>query len=253
METPSQTASGSGVAAQVSDLVLLESDFAALPSVVDEGRRVINNIERTASLFLVKNIFSVIFAIIAIIASFNYPIRPASLTLVNTVTIGIPSFFLALEPNHSPVTGKFLRNVLYRAAPAAFCDLFVLIGVTLFKIAFDIPQEESSTVCIVLIGFVGLLMLFFVCRPFDKPYNPLHIGLMIAMPVLFLMGLFIKPEIFHVHSLSLGSALVMVVFMLLAVPDMLINRWLFKKMSALWQRIVDRNSNIHPATGKPID
>ena len=232
-------ASGSDVAAQVSNLVLLESDFAALPSVVDEGRRVINNIERTASLFLVKNIFSVIFALIAIIWRFSYPIEPSSLTLVNVVTIGAPSFFLALEPNHKPVTGKFLRNVLYRAAPAAFCDLFVLIGITMFKSAFDIPPEESSTVCIVLIGFVGLIMLFYVCRPFAESgkVNYLHIGLMTAMPLLFLMGLFIKPDLFHVHPLSYGSVLVMCVFMLLAIPVMFINRIGLKKLNKLWHKI----------------
>ena len=235
-------ASGSDVAAQVSDLVLLESDFAALPSVVDEGRRVINNIERTASLFLVKNIFSVIFALIAIIWRFSYPIEPSSLTLVNVVTIGAPSFFLALEPNHKPITGKFLRNVLYRAAPAAFCDLFVLVGITMFKTAFDIPAQESSTVCIVLIGFVGLLMLFFVCRPFRDPkINPLHVGLMIVMPALFVAGLlfslFSKPDLFHVFPLSYGSVLVMLVFMMLAVPVMFANRWGFEKLSILWKKL----------------
>ena len=241
-------ASGSDVAAQVSNLVLLDSDFAALPSVVDEGRRVINNIERSSSLFLVKNIFSFIFAIIAILASFNYPIRPSNLSLVNMVTIGIPSFFLALEPNHSPVTGKFLRNVLYRATPTALCDVFVLIGVTLFKIAFDLPETETSTICIVLIAFVGFIMLFQICRPF----NPLRIALLCAMPVLFVLGLTLLPWFFNVYPISFGSALVMAVFMLLAVPVIFVNRYLFDKASVLWKKITQRNAKKHPGTGELI-
>ncbi|MBQ4054758.1 MAG: HAD-IC family P-type ATPase [Clostridia bacterium] len=242
-------ASGSDVAAQVSNLVLLNSDFAALPSVVDEGRRVINNIERSASLFLVKNIFSLVFAVISILANFTYPISPANLTLVNLVTIGIPSFVLALEPNHSPVTGKFLRNVLYRAFPAGLGDIFMLIGVTMFKIAFDIPDAETSTVCIVLIGFIGLIMLYFVCRPF----NPLRVTIMISMPTLFLIGLFCIPEFFSVSALSFGSSLVLGVFMLLALPVMFVNRWIFEQASLLWKKITGRHVHLHPETGLPID
>ncbi len=242
-------ASGSDVAAQVSNLVLLDSDFAALPSVVDEGRRVINNIERSASLFLVKNIFSLVFAVISILANFTYPITPANLTLVNLVTIGIPSFILALEPNHSPVTGRFLRNVLYRAFPAGLGDIFMLIGVTLFKIAFDIPDAETSTICIVLIGFIGLIMLYFVCRPF----NALRVAIMIAMPTLFIIGLFVIPEFFSVSALSFGSILVLSVFMLLAVPVMFVNRWIFEQASMLWRKITGRHVHIHPETGLPIE
>lgn len=235
-------ASGSDVAAQVSNLVLLDSDFSALPSVVDEGRRVINNIERSASLFLVKNIFSLVFAVISILASFTYPITPANLTLVNLATIGIPSFVLALEPNHSPVNGKFLRNVLFRALPAGLADIFMLVGVTLFKIAFDLPDAETSTICIVLIGFIGLIMLFFVCRPF----NHLRIALMIAMPTLFIAGLLAMSEFFSVSALSFGSVLVMSVFMLLAIPVMFVNRLIFEKASKLWKKVTCRHPHKVP-------
>ena len=107
-------ASGSDAAANVSDLVLLDSNFACMPSVVAEGRRVINNIERSASLFLVKNIFSFILTLLALISASMYPFKPAQLSLVSALMIGIPSFFLALEPNTDMVKGKFLRNVLFR-------------------------------------------------------------------------------------------------------------------------------------------
>ena len=112
-------ASGSDVACQVSHIVLLDSNFASMPSVVAEGRRVINNIERSASLYLVKNIFSFCLAFFTLFATLPYPFSPAQLTLVSAVTIGIPSFILAMEPNESLVKGKFLRNVLFRAPPAA--------------------------------------------------------------------------------------------------------------------------------------
>jgi len=241
-------ASGSDVAAQVSNLVLLDSDFAALPSVVDEGRRVINNIERSASLFLVKNIFSLVIAVISILAGFAYPLTPANLTLVNTISVGIPSFFLALEPNNSPITGKFLRNVLYRAIPAALCDIFILIGVTLFKTAFDIPSEETTTVCTLLLGVVGLIMLFTISRPFNR-YRMIILGSMIG---LFIIGAIGFPGLFKLNPISMGSVLVLAVFALLAFPTMFANSWLMKKASELWHRIVERNAKFDPYTGKPV-
>jgi cation-transporting ATPase E len=156
-------ASGSEVASQVSQLVLMDSNFASMPLVVAEGRRVINNIERTAALFLVKNIFSFCLAWITILAVFAYPIKPSQLSLINGVTIGIPSFFLAFEPNNSIVKGRFLRNVLFRALPAALTNLFLTLGVQLFSVAFLMDGSQVSTITIVLMGIVGLIMLFRVC------------------------------------------------------------------------------------------
>lgn len=111
-------ASGAQAASQVAQLVLLDSDFAALPGVVAEGRRVINNIQRSASLFLVKNIFSFLLSIVALALPLAYPFQPLQLSLVTFATIGAPAFFLALEPNHELVHGKFMRNVLRKALPA---------------------------------------------------------------------------------------------------------------------------------------
>ena len=132
-------ASGSDIAAQASHIVLLDSDFASMPSVVMEGRRVINNIERSASLYLTKNIFSIVLAVITLFFTLPYPLEPAQLSLISVLTIGIPSFVLALEPNKSLVRGHFMQNVLYRSLPAAYTNLFMVIGVLLFFLAFDIP------------------------------------------------------------------------------------------------------------------
>ena len=207
-------ASGSEVTRQVSELVLLDSDFAAMPAVVAEGRRVINNIERSASLFLVKNIFSFFIAWITILFSLRYPVTPAQLTLVNMLTIGIPSFVLALEPNTNLVRGKFLRNVLFNAAPAAITDIVVLFLTMLFTHIFKIPAAETSTVAAILVALVGFMMLFRICRPFDTIRRVLFIGMML----LFAVGLIFFSSLFSMSALGSGSLLVLTVLALIAFP-----------------------------------
>lgn len=209
-------ASGSDVASQVSDLVLLDSDFAAMPKVVAEGRRVINNIERTASLFLVKNMFSLILALLSLFATFSYPITPAQLSIVSTFTIGIPAFFLSLQPNIGIVKGKFLRNVLYRAIPAAFTNVFVVGGVLLFAYAFDIAPDLVSTTSTLLIGVVGIVMLYRVC----KPLNLLRGIIWGSMIILFALAVILLGEFFTLTSLTFGCYLIFVVFTMLTLPVM---------------------------------
>lgn len=151
-------ASGSDVACQVSQIVLTDSNFASLPDVVAEGRRVINNIERSASLYFVKNMFSIAMAIISLIFTLPYPLSPAQLGLVNCMTIGVPAFILAMEPNRSLVQGKFLKNVVRRALPAALTDILLVGGVMLFYLAADLPDTAMSTICAGVMGVVGLMM-----------------------------------------------------------------------------------------------
>lgn len=115
-------ASGSEAAAQASQLVLLESDFSCMPEVVLEGRRVVNNIQRSASLFLVKNIFSFLLSLMSVVFMFTYPLEPSQVSLISMFTIGIPAFFLALEPNKNIIKGHFLTNVFLQALPAAITD-----------------------------------------------------------------------------------------------------------------------------------
>ncbi|MDD6800843.1 MAG: HAD-IC family P-type ATPase [Firmicutes bacterium] len=207
-------ASGSDAACNVSDLVLLDSNFSAMPAVVSEGRRVINNIERSAALFLVKNIFSFVMAFAAIFIPFAYPFTPSQLSLVNMMMIGIPSFFLALAPNKNKVTGKFLTNVIYRAFPAALTDIFVVTGVLLFGFAFDIPYAQTSTVAVVLFGIVGWVLLYRVCKPFCW-WKWILWG---SMGGLFVLSLFLMHDFFELCPLSLGSVLVAIVFLLLIYP-----------------------------------
>ncbi len=209
-------ASGSEVACQVSHLVLLDSNFASMPEVVAQGRQVINNIERSASLFLVKNIFSFFLSLISIFAVFAYPLDPAQISLISGVTIGAPAFFLALEPNHNRIRGKFLRNVLFRALPAAITDLFLIIGVILFSSAFAIPREITSTVAAILMGLVGFAMLIRIC----KPLNPLRVALILTMFLAFVCALLLFPAFFSISPLSFGGWLILGTLSLLINPVM---------------------------------
>lgn len=209
-------ASGSEVACQVSHVVLLNSNFASMPAVVMEGRRVINNIERSASLFLVKNIFSFIMAILTLLFTQPYLLTPAQLTLVSSLTIGLPSFVLALEPNESVVKGKFLRNVMFRALPGALTDLVLIVGVMLFFNAFKIPEESVSTICAIIMGVVGLLVLHYTC----KPYNKMRLILMVSVTFLLAVGILFFRNLFSLTPLDFSSVLVLIVFSLLALPLM---------------------------------
>ncbi len=205
-------ASGSSVACQASHIVLLDSDFAAMPSVVAEGRRVINNIERSASLYLVKNIFTFILAITTLIFTLPYPYSPAQLSLVNALTIGIPSFILAMEPNENRINGHFLGNVLRRALPAALADYLLVLGVMLFYLAFHLEDDMLSTISTGIMGVVGLMMVFRT----SKPFNTLRIVMMAFLTAAFAVCYFFFPTYFTIEPLNTRGLLIFVVFALLA-------------------------------------
>ena len=209
-------ASGSEVAAQVSQIVLMESDFSALPSVVGEGRRVINNIERSASLYLVKNIFSLSLALLSLLFTLPYPLVPAQLGLVNVMTIGIPSFVLAMEPNADLVRGNFLKNVLLRALPAALTDLFLCEGVMLFYLAAGLEDSAMSTICAGIMGVVGLMMVFRTARPMNR----WHVLLVGSLTAGFVLCFIFLKWYFRLVPLNFLSMLVLGVFALLAWPVM---------------------------------
>ena len=161
-------ASGAKAASQVAQLVLLESNFSAMPGIVGEGRRVINNIQRAATLFLVKNIFSLGLSLISFFTNWPYPLIPFHLSVISALTIGVPSFFLAMEPNYERFSGNFLRGVLRKAFPGGLTNIFVVLMAQAFMAFFDLPREPISTVCAAILAVVGLLVLFQTCKPFDK-------------------------------------------------------------------------------------
>jgi cation-transporting ATPase E len=158
-------ASGAQAASQVAQLVLLENNFAAMPGIVDEGRRVINNIQRSASLFLVKNIFSFFLSVISIFTALPYPLIPLHLSVISTFTIGVPAFFLAMEPNHDRLRGRFLAGAFRRAFPGGLTNIFVVGAALAFMKVFGISLEDTSTICSAILSIVGLLALFQICKP----------------------------------------------------------------------------------------
>ena len=161
-------ATGAQAASQIAQLVLLDSDFSAMPGIVAEGRRVVNNIQRAATLFLVKNIFSLGLSVITLFTNLPYPIVPVHLTVISALTIGVPSFFLAMEPNYARFQGHFLRGVLRRAFPGGLTNIFVVLAAQAYMTVFDLSLAQTGTICAGILGVVGMLVLFQVSKPFDK-------------------------------------------------------------------------------------
>lgn len=170
-------ASGSDAASNAAQIVLLDSDFSKMPEVVLEGRRVVNNIQTSASLFLVKNIFSILTTVFTLIAANLYPLYPTQLSLLGAFTIGTPAFFLALQPNKELIRGDFLVNVILKALPAGLADFIMLAAISIHGNVLGMSNEQISTVAIVILLFIGLEALVRICRPFDG----IRIVLCIAM------------------------------------------------------------------------
>ena len=160
-------ASGSEAARNVSQLVLLDSNFDSLPKVVLEGRRTINNIGRSASLLLMKTLFTIILIIICIVTSTKYFFIPIQLTLITMFTIGIPSFILALEPNQERVKGNFLFKILSRSVPAALTVVFNITVITLLKHYYSVPAITANSIIVFLTGATGFIYLYKLCKPFN--------------------------------------------------------------------------------------
>ena len=222
-------ASGADAACQVAQLVLLDSDFAAMPKVVAEGRRVINNIQRASALYLVKNILSFFLAIITLFASFPYPFVPIQLTLISALTIGIPSFFLALEPNHDLVQGRFLHNVFRRAFPGGLTAIFTILFAELFVFALGMELGKLSTICVILMAINGLMVIYYAARPLDWKRR----ALLITMSVGVVLSVVFLGDLFSMSSLSLPGWLVLVALSMLVVPIQMGLERIFDRCSAL--------------------
>ena len=158
-------ASGSDAAVQASQVVLLESNFACMPSVVMEGRRVVNNIQRSASLFLVKNIFSFLLSLFSVVLMITYPMEPSQISLISMFTIGVPGFFLAFQPNKERIQGHFLTNVFLKALPAGLTDVLMVGALVVFGKTFDVNTTDISTAATMLLLIVGFIILFNICKP----------------------------------------------------------------------------------------
>lgn len=210
-------ASGSDAARSVSQLVLLDSNFASMPHVVAEGRRTINNIERSASLFLVKTVYATILAVLFLFIESPYPFIPIQLTLASVVTIGIPSFVLALEPNHDLVRGHFLTNVLKKAIPPAIVIVINILLITLASSTFQLSYAKTSTLSLTLTGYTSFILLYRICQPFNR----VRFLLFILMFYGFLYGMFNLTSIFSITHFD--YLMIAISFMLMFVSHQLYN------------------------------
>lgn len=161
-------ASGSDAAKAVSRLVLLDSNFDSIPNIVYEGRRTINNITRSASLFLSKTGYAILFAIIYLFLNVSYPFEPVQISLISSLTIGIPSFVLALEDNKDRLNGSFLKNVLYKSIPVSITSVLMVLIVEIIGSIFGLSQEQKSTIDVILIETIGFMLIFKISIPFNK-------------------------------------------------------------------------------------
>ncbi len=201
-------ASGSEAAAQAAQVVLMDSDFAHMPEVVLEGRRVVNNIQRSASLFLVKNIFSLLLAVFSAVFAITYPLEPSQVSLIGMFTIGIPGFLLALEPNKNRIEGNFMKNVLVKALPAGITDVVAVGSLVVCGEALSLPKTDVATASTLLLAVVGFMILGKISHPFNKMKYAI---LAVNIAGLLFCGIFLG-ELFAMSEMSEICILLMIIF-----------------------------------------
>ena len=215
-------ASGSDAAKNVSQLVLLDSNFASLPEVVAEGRRTINNVERSASLLLIKTIFTSILVCVCILTKSEYFYLPIQLSLITTCTISVPSFFLALEPNHNRVKGNFMLKVVSKSIPPALTVVFNVIMILLFRYQFNIDANLISTLIVIMTGTTGFINLSRIC----KPFNTYRAVLYTVLLSLFLYIVIYHSSFFYLSQVNFNTILLYTVFYICSI-------WVFDKLTVL--------------------
>ena len=226
--------SGSDSARSVAQLVLLDSKFDSMPTIVNEGRKTINNIERSSSLFIVKTIYATLLALLFMFIDFKYPFIPIQLTLTSALTIGIPSFILALEPNYEKIKGKFLINIFSRAFPTALTIVINVLATVIVGSILKLPNEQISTISVILIGFVGFSHIYIICRPL----NVLRASLLSVLITVFVIGIvglrnlfslaFITPNLLLLTVIMLANSLLIFIFM-----TNIFNKYIYKHVEKL--------------------
>ena len=232
-------ASGSDAAAQASQLVLLESDFSCMPEVVLEGRRVVNNIQRSASLFLVKNIFSFLLSLVSFVFMFTYPLEPSQISLISMFTIGVPAFFLALEPNKNIIKGHFLTNVCLKAMPAALTDVLAVGALVVFGRTFGVNSTDISTAATMLLAIVGFMILYKISAPMNK----IRVGILLGtIAGLIFCSLFLN-NLFALTGMSTKCIMLFVVFAIATEPVLRYLTMAIEKCRNLYLRLREHGLN----------
>ena len=227
-------ASGSDAARNVSQLVLMNSNFDAMPKVVEEGRRCINNIGRSASLFLTKTIYTILIVLMVLFTAFHYPFHPIHLSLMNLITIGAPSLVLAMEPNKDRVKGNFLVKIIANAAPTAltvFTTIFIFLFLTRDS---GLNPTENSTITVIITTIIMLVYQYKLC----KPFNTIRIILMVSMCTIFLTELLFFKSFFSLSKLDFGTYI-------LTFSLVIIGMILWKIFNIIFEYIGSKNKNFH--------
>ncbi len=229
-------ASGAQAASRLASIVLLDSDFSVMPDIVAEGRRVINNIQRAATLFLVKNLFSLFLSVISLFTTWPYPLEPVHLTVISAMTIGCPSFLLTLEPRYDRIHGRFLPGVLRRAFPGGLTNVFAVLVCQAFQQVFGLGSDQTGTVCAAILSVVGLMVLFQVCKPIDRfrrlLWGAMCLGLVISFTAL--------GELFSLYTGSAETNLLMLTLLLMTPTVFFAVQRMFDFGDRMWGRLYDR-------------
>lgn len=224
-------ASGNSAAVQASQVVLLDSDFAKMPQVVNQGRQVVNNIQRSASLFLVKNIFSFLMAIFSLVMTINYPLQPSQITLISAFTIGLPSFLLALETNHHQIRGKFMPNVLARAIPGGVTDWLAVAILVIAGSYIALDHGQVGTTATMLLVLVGMMVLYHLAAPLNK----FRFAVMVLSLLCVFGAIVFLPDLFSLTLLNRRSLFILAVLFFAAVT---LFRWLSKLLDGVAEILI---------------
>ena len=225
-------ASGSDAARSVAQIVLLDNNFASMPKIVAEGRRTINNIERSASLLLVKTIYTILIILTCLFTQNEYFFIPIQLTLITTTTIGIPSFILALEPNNNIVSGNFILKIFKNSIPAGVTVFLNIVILVLFKNAFELPNETVNALAVLLTGTTGFIHLFRIC----KPFNTLRIILFTVLLSGFLYGAFFQYSFFNLVAMDLQIALIFFLLIVFSVNSYKVLYKFINWLPTIWKK-----------------
>lgn len=221
-------ASGVSAARSVSEVVLTNSDFAVLPKILNEGRRVINNIQRVASMYLIKTVYSFLISLICIILNHEYPFYPIQLSLISAICVGLPSFFLAIEPNYSKVEKNFLWNVFRNALPSAICVWLNILFLIMISYIFNLDFDVFRFTIVAVTGYINLRLLYKV----SKPLTLLRKILIYSCFALFYLLLFVFREILLITFINIWTIL----FIFLII---LSNHYLIDFLEELFDKIYE--------------
>ena len=225
---------GADAARNVAEIVLLDSNFDSMPKIVGEGRRTINNVERSATLFLSKTIYASLLALLFLFINYTYPFIPIQMTLINSLTIGIPAFILALEPNRLRVKGKFFINVISKAIPSGITTVVNILILVFVASILNIPNEQTSTIAVIITAYTAILLIYRI----SKPLNLLRKSLLILITLILLLMILtpVGRSVFSLVWLTPNSLLIL-------LPLMYVSTRLFKLLSNLLSMIIKKKSN----------